>query len=231
MRIPAVWAAFLLSSCSGLVARDLAGEHPPSAPASVGGGLLGAANEGAPQVVKLPSLGRWPRYLRSQGPFYGLIGLSPYVGQLGILSEKERADSGRGYGAVLGYRVPLRGATCLGIEFMYERSQHWNVSSDVEAVATRSGLALRMSFRMDEKVHPFAMAGGGLYRLEFDQLDPRFDLSGPGVFFGGGVDFSAAARLAVRAEMCLHIWDAAEESGHGGTAGTFTVGLGAAVSF
>ena len=193
---------------------------------------LPAAPEAEPEIAHLPPLKSWPRYLRSEGPLYALFQLSPLVAQLGIVKDAKRADSGTGIGLVFGYRKPLGGANSLGFEFIYETSQHHNESSDVPATATRLLGGVRWSFRMDERLVPFALAGGGLYELTFDGLDPKFGLSGLGFMIGGGVDFSPSARFALRAELALHIWDAAEKgSGAGGMAETLTLGLGAAVSF
>jgi opacity protein-like surface antigen len=243
-----------LAGCSGFVATDPyvvgsrasqtgetgqarldepAAAHPAGAawPELAGAGFQSGVGDIEPVVIELPSLGPSPRYLRSSGPFYAQFQLSPYVGQFGILADAERADSGVGYGAVFGYRIPVAGANALGIEFIYESSRHHNDASDVDARATRAVAGMRMSFRMDERVVPFGVAGVGSYKLEFDGLDPTFNLSGLGVMLGGGLNFAPSSRFSLRTELALHIWDAAQESGAGGTAETLTLGLGAALSF
>ena len=192
---------------------------------------LAGATDIQPVVVDLPPLENWPRYLRSSGPLYGLVQLSPYVGQFGVPADAGRADTGMGYGVVFGYRVPFSGANALGFEVIYEGSSHRNEASDVDASATRIVAGVRASFRMDERTVPFAVAGVGRYSLEFDTLDPRFNLSGLGVMLGGGLNITPSPRFSFRAELALHLWDAAEESGHGGLAETLAVALGAAFSF
>jgi hypothetical protein len=196
--------------------------------------VLAAAGEEpavATGVLRLPSLSGWPRFMRPAGPLYALVELQPYVGQFGAPADYKRADSGSGIGVVAGYRVPMGGAKALGIEILYERSGHTNEASDVDAGATRLGAGVRLNLRMDERVSAFALVGGGLYALEFDRLDPGFDLHGPGVFFGGGVDFTPGGRATLRAGAVLHVWDAAQKDGSGGAAETLGLNLGAAVSF
>lgn len=193
--------------------------------------LLAGATEIQPVIVDLPPLAKWPRYLRSSGPLYGLVQLSPYVGQFGAPADAGRADSGMGYGAVLGYRVPLSGANTLGFELIYETSSHNNEASGVDASATRIVAGLRASFKMDERMVPFIVAGVGQYSLKFDTLDPKFNLSGLGVMLGAGLNISPSPRFSFRVEVALHLWDAAEESGNGGLAETLAVALGTAFSF
>jgi opacity protein-like surface antigen len=187
--------------------------------------------EDAP-VLRLPPLERWPRTMWLGGAAYALVQLNPYVAQLGVLSEYERADSGLGFGVVAGYRVPMSNAKALGFELAYERSGHTNEDAAVDATATRLVVAARLNLKMDEKFTPFAVAGAGIYKLEFDGMDPKFNLSGPGVMIGGGVDYSPKSNFSFRAELGMHIWAAEEEgTGHGGTAETLAIGLGASVSF
>ncbi|MHC4501970.1 MAG: outer membrane beta-barrel protein [Planctomycetota bacterium] len=184
------------------------------------------------EIVDLPDLSSWPRSLRAEGPTYALFQFSPYVGQFGVLKDYNRADSGVGIGFVGGYRKPLSGAKALAFEVSYGLSFHTNESSEVDAKATRFIGAARLNMRMDQKLTPFAVAGGGIYKLEFDGLDEKFNLSGMGVMFGGGVDYAPKTSFSVRAELGLHIWDAEEEaSGGGGSATTLMLGIGAALSF
>ena len=194
-------------------------------------GALAASGENTAKVVELPPLERWPRTLHGEGPMYGLFQLSPYVGQFGVISDTGRADAGVGLGAVLGYRIPVKGTAAFGFELSYGLSEHWNASSSVGASATQAGLGLRAAFRMDETLNPFATAGLGYYTMGFEGLDPRFDVSGFGGYIGGGMDMSSPERLSVRAEARLHIWEAADSTGGGGLAETLTVNLGAAWSF
>lgn len=233
MQVPSILALGLLSGCLGSVPLQLperAGRAAPAAAARLDGLLSAAIGDVEPKVFHVP-VERWPRSLRNAGPVYVLVHLSPYVGQLGAIAETRRADAGSGYGAVLGYRIPAAGATVLGFEILREASGHWNSNSDVAAAATRTCLALRANFRADSKVQPLAVAGGGLYAVEFEGLDPRFDISGPGFLLGGGVDFAPSRRFSARVELSLHVWAAAEESGGGGLAGTLAFNLGAALSF
>jgi opacity protein-like surface antigen len=232
--------ALLLSGCAGVSSGVNVPEHRlriaeeavarPSASFKITH-LLAGATEIQPVIVDLPPLAKWPRYLRSSGPLYGLVQLSPYVGQFGAPADAGRADAGMGFGAVFGYRVPLSGAKTLGFELMYEASSHNNEASGVDANATRIVAGLRANFKMDERTVPFVVAGVGQYSLEFEGLDPKFNLSGLGVMFGGGVNISPSPRFSFRAEVALHLWDAAEESGNGGLAGTLAVMLGTAFSF
>jgi hypothetical protein len=150
---------------------------------------------------------------------------------MGVLSDQERADSGFGLGLVGGYRFPMSGARSLGVELGYEWSGHTNPTSHVDAKATRLTAQARLSFNADENLVPFAVAGGGLYSLEFDKLASEYDLSGLGLLMGGGAEYVHASGFFARAELGLHIWDAAEESGAGGVAETLTLSLGAAYSF
>ena len=192
----------------------------------------GSGDEIEPVIADLPDLEKWPRYLRAEGPLYGLVQFSPYVGQFGTPADAKRADSGMGYGLTVGYRVPFSGASALGFEFIYESSGHRNEASDVDARATRIVAGARLSLKMDEKIVPFAVAGLGSYSLKFDGLDSEYDLSGLGVMIGGGINVSPSPRFSFRSELALHLWDAAEEgSGHGGMAETLALALGAAFSF
>ena len=194
--------------------------------------LPAADHEEDEPVLRLPPLERWPRTMWLGGAAYALVQLNPYVAQLGVLSDYERADSGLGFGVVAGYRLPMSNAKALGFEFVYERSGHTNEDAAVDATATRLVAATRLSLKMDEKFTPFAVAGAGIYKLEFDGMDPNFNLSGLGVMIGGGVDYSPKSSFSLRAELGMHIWAAEEEgSGHGGTAETFAIGLGASMSF
>lgn len=227
MRVFYIWILFFLVSCSSLICREAVGRETGSSAADI----FATGNGKEPTRVDLPSLEQWPAYLPGRSPWYGLITLSPYVSQMGILADTERADSGMGFGAVFGYDMPLFSATSLGFEMSYEQSRHQNLSSDVGALATRLGAGLRMTFRIDETIRPFVIAGAGAYSMDFDDLDPKFDLSGEGFYFGGGTGFALKSRFAIKAGMCMHIWDAAEASGRGGVAQTLTVNLGAAVNF
>lgn len=233
MRQAVILAAILVSGCSSLVAANLArepvGTFPPEA-AEVPSALA-AAPDVEIEIVDLPSLSSWPRSLRAKGPVYALLHVSPYVGQLGVLADYKRADSGMGFGLVGGYRKPMSGAKAMSLEFIFERSGHTNESSDVDATATRILGAVRLNMKMDQKLTPFVVAGGGEYFLKFDELDSKFNLSGLGVMLGAGVDFAPKRGFFVRAELDVHIWDAAEESGNGGMAITPTIGIGAALSF
>jgi opacity protein-like surface antigen len=193
--------------------------------------FLAGASDVQPVIVDLPPLKNWPRYLRSAGPLYGLVQLSPYVGQFGVPADTGRAGAGIGFGLVFGYRIPFSSTNALGIEVMYESSKHDNDASRVDARAKRLVVGARANFKMDERLVPFAVAGLGRYSLEFDGLDPKYDLSGMGVMFGGGVSFSPKPRLSVRAELNLHLWDAAEASGNGGGAQTLALSFGTAFSF
>lgn len=234
MRQAVILAAILVSGCSSLVATNLARERVGTFPPEAAGvpSALAAAGEVEIEIVYLPSLSSWPRSLRAKGPMYALYKFSPYVGQLGVLKDYKRADSGIGFlGVAVGYRKPLSGAKAMSFEFIFEQSAHTNESSDVDATATRLLGAVRLNMKMDEKLTPFVVAGGGRYSLEFDELNSKFNLSGLGIMLGGGVDFAPNTGFFVRAELAVHIWDAAEESGNGGRAITPTIGIGAAVSF
>lgn len=232
--------ALLLSGCAGVTLGVTAPERRmavaervtarPSGSSEVTH-ILAGATDIQPVIVDLPPLGKWPRYLRSSGPLYGLVQLSPYVGQFGLPADAGRANAGMGYGVTVGYRVPFSGENAIGFELIYEASGHDNEASGVDASATRIVAGLRANFGMDERMVPFAVAGIGRYSLEFDGLDPKFDLSGLGVMFGGGVNISPSPRFSFRAEIALHLWDAAEESGNGGLAETLAVAFGTAFSF
>lgn len=215
---------------AGCVSR-LPGAGVPESPAGVCAAALAAAGEGEVEIVELPPLEKWPRTLRGEGPLYGMLQLTPYVGQFGVVSDTGRADDGVGLGAVFGYKMPFRGTAVLGVEVSYGLSQHWNASSSVGASATQAGLGLRAAFRMDGMLNPFATAGLGYYTMAFDNLDSKFDLSGLGGYVGGGVDVSSTKALSIRTEAKLHLWEAADSMGGGGLAETLTVSLGAAWSF
>jgi hypothetical protein len=170
------------------------------------------------------------------GAGYALVQFNPYVGQLGVLAERKRAGAGLGFGIVCGYRMIVRGATAIGLEVVVDASEHTNDISHTAAHATRTGVGLRASFRADEALQPFVSAGGGQYALRSDGMPSKFDLAGPGVFVGGGLDYSPPSpsqrgRFFARAELSLGLWGAVDEVGGGGLAGTVTLGLGAAVSF
>jgi hypothetical protein len=91
--------------------------------------------------------------------------------------------------------------------------------------------AARLNLAMNRKLNPFVVAGGGSYMLDFAEINPRFDLTGPGFMLGGGVDYVPQPAFSVRAELCVHVWEAYEESGDGGVAETLALALGAALSF
>ena len=235
----AIVAAAALMGCvatgpEGSVAGgDLrASAYPPLA-VEVPGLLTSEAGDSVtPQVVSLPPGDGWPRLLPDAGPFYALAQFSPYVGQFGVLADWDRADAGYGLGALFGYRLPLNNAFALGLEVQYEFSEHKNPSAGVDAHHTRYGGAVRATFNFDRKLRPFGVVGGGEYRMEFDSVDPKFFLRGLGVFLGGGVDYVHSGQLAIRGEMTIHIWDAAEIGyDKGGTATTLFLGAGAAFSF
>ncbi len=229
----AIVAAVLVSGCSGLVATDTL--PPPAGAAPAAAAAVPRALAGAGEVettfVDLPPVGGWPRVLRTKGPVYALAQFSPYVGQLGVLSDYERADAGMGYGVVFGYRMPMGGAKALSFEAIYEQSSHTSDATGRDATATRIVAASRLSMKMDDKLMPFVVAGGGMYALDFDGLPSEYNLSGLGVMLGGGVDYSPSPGFLIRAEVDVHVWGAAEESGSGGTAQTLTLVVGAAVSF
>jgi len=226
-------AALLLAGCSGARYVDVAPGVTSTAPGQLRPLTVLASADGLDDVplLDLPPLPKWPRTLRSGGAAYAMLDLAPYVGQLGVLSQYERADAGVGVGVTAGYRTPLAGAKTLGFEFIFETSNHYNAAAGVDATATRLLGAARLNMKMDTKLTPFALVGGGLYQLQYAQLDPRFDLSGLGLLFGGGVDFTPNPKFTLRAELGAHVWAAAEESGDGGVAGTIAINLGAGVSF
>lgn len=226
-------AAVLVSGCSGLVATDTLPPPAGAAPAAAAEvpRALAGAGEVETKFVDLPPVGGWPRVLRVKGPVYALVTLSPYVGQLGVLSDYERADAGMGWGLAVGYRMPMGGAKALALEVIYEQSSHTSDATGFDATATRIVAASRLSMKMDEKLMPFAVVGGGFYDLEFDGMPSEYNLSGLGVMVGGGVDYSPSPGFLIRAEVDVHVWGAAEESGSGGTAQTVTLVIGAAVSF
>ncbi len=231
-----VLAAFLIAAgCSGpgsYLATIGSGSALPASTTSPALLLPAAEPEGPqPHTFELPSLGRWPLSFGGRGPVYVLAQLSPYVGQLGVLAEARRADTGTGFGAAFGYRVPLTGARSLGFELICETSSHWNEASDVDGTANRISAGARLSFRADQRVVPFAVAGAGYYELRFKDLGFGTELAGPGLLVGGGVDYVPVKAFTVRLEMNVHVWDAADDYGHGGVAATITIGLGAGTSF
>lgn len=189
------------------------------------------AEADSPPVLQLPPLERWPRTMWIEGAAYALVQFNPYVGHLGVVAERKRADAGLGYGLVCGYRMTVRGTTVLALEAGFDASEHENEVSRTGAHATRVGLGLRASFRGDERLQPFMTAGAGRYALDFDDMSPEYDLSGLGVSFGGGVDFSPSRRFSARGELSMGLWEAADEFGGSGLAATVTFGLGAMVSF
>ena len=182
-------------------------------------------------LLRLPPLERLPRTMWLKGAAYALVQFNPYVGQLGVLAESKRADAGLGFGVVCGYRLTVRGTTAVGLEVSYDASEHTNEISQTGARASRTGLGLRASLHADEKLSPFLAAGVGLYAIDFGDLPPKYDLSGSGVFLGGGADFSPSSRFSMRGELSLGLWEATDELGGGGIAATLTLGLGAVVSF
>ncbi len=169
--------------------------------------------------------------MRQDGAAYALVQFSPYVGQFGVLAGSGRADAGLGYGMVLGYRAIVRGSTSVALEVSHEASVHRNSLAGTASHANRAGLGLRASLHSDEKLQPFVSAGAALYTLRFDDMPTKFDLSGPGAFVAGGVDYSFSSRFTARAELSLGLWEAADETGGGGLAATITLGTGAAFSF
>lgn len=234
----------LCAGCAGLpgVAKPVNISVPLGVSAAPGGldsfalptSALAAALESEeiePTIVDIPDLPSWPRFLRFRGPMYALVQFEPYVGQMGILADKERADAGMGIGFVGGVRTPMAGGKSLGFEGLLGMSRHYNAASDVDANATRLAGAVRMSFGADEKVVPFVVGGVGRYRLSFDKLPSEYNLSGLGALVGGGVEYVSGGTVSARAELTLHIWDAAQPDGGGGLAETLVLALGAAFSF
>jgi len=191
-----------------------------------------AADSVEPEIVALPPLPRWPILMRTAGPFYTHVMLAPLVIQTGILADARRADAGAGVSFAFGMVLFTGGTTMLGLEGVFGQSSHYNPTSEVDGTASRQCVAGRLLMGGDQARHPFVVAGVGSYALAFDGLDDRFDLSGIGVYAGGGVDFVTTRNLSVRVDGEVHIWDAAESgSGNGGVAGTVRIGVGAALSF
>jgi hypothetical protein len=186
-----------------------------------------------PQEVLLPATDRWPRTFPDAGPFYVLAQFSPLVFPVGVLRGTDRLDGvGYGLGALAGWRLPLTNAFSLGFEVQGELSEHKNPSAGVKAHHTRLGGAVRATFNLDRNLRPFGVAGGGEYEVQFNEIPGSFHLAGPGVFLGGGVDYVHLDRLAIRGEMTLHLWNAAEKgSGASGQAAMLFIGAGAAFSF
>jgi len=187
-----------------------------------------------PRTVELPSLPRWPGFISMKGPVYAMVEILPLVAQAGAPADAKRAGTNNqiGIGIQAGYRVLIGGTTALGVEFYYQASEHRNTLSDVPAMAERTGVGVRLNFRMDTAKSPFAVVGVGDYALSFEGLDPKYDLGGMGVLLGGGVDFIMPGNsLAVRAEAGLHLWDATDATGAGDLAGTLAFGVGALFSF
>ena len=230
-----VLAAFFLAGCFGReshLSAAGAGDALPATTTSPALLLLAAEQEGPElHAFDLPPLGRWPLSFGGRGPVYAFVQLAPYVGQLGVLAEARRADTGTGFGATFGYRVPLTGARSLGFELICETSSHHNEASDVDGRANRISAGARLSFRADQRIVPFAVAGAGYYELRFEDLGFGTELAGPGLLVGGGVDYVPVKAFTVRLEMNVHVWDAADDYGHGGVAATITIGLGAGTSF
>ena len=225
--------AAMLNGCASSLAVDAAAGNRIAMPDPVAAmALLASADDldDAPLVV-LPPAPKWPRTLQPNGSNYVMVQFVPYVGQFGVLADYDRADTGQGMSISAGRRIPLAGGTALGIEIDYETSDHFSPSSGVDAAATRLAVAARLSMKMDTKVIPFALAGGGIYALDYEVLDPRYDLSGLGIVLGGGTDFVPTPALTLRVELVAHIWAAAEESGSGGTATTLCLGFGVGSSF
>jgi opacity protein-like surface antigen len=236
-RVCAVVALVVVAAAlTGCARQDLsplaAGTRGARADVASPAGRLAADFDESMPVVELPPLARLPRTIWTGGSTYALVYFSPYVGQFGVLAEYERADAGMGLGIAAGTRVPFKETTVLGLEFILDSSAHTNTASGVGATAMRTLCGARMSFAMDKKLSPFALAGGGLYSLEYDTLDPEYDLSGLGFMLGGGVDFAPKKKVSLRAELDVHFWVAQEQgAGGGGLATTVCLVLGGGMSF
>jgi hypothetical protein len=234
-----VWSALIVSgSLAGcgmqglMLAGDPAGAAGPPVLASLAPSLAAGLGDEDLPVLELPALEKIPRTMWVGGALYAMVQFSPYVGQLGVLEKYKRADTGAGVGIVAGYRIPVKSTTALGIEFVMDQSAHTSEASDVGATATRILGEARLSMSMDRKLSPFALAGVGIYTLAFDEIDSRYDLSGPGLVIGGGIDFSPKKSFSLRAELDAHFWVAEEEaSGGGGLATTLSLVLGAGMNF
>ncbi len=226
-------ATAVAAGCSAVVPADLALPGGSASPegASAAARLVAGAMDVERVVLVAPPVERWPRAMRGAGPFYLLVQASPYVGHFGVTAEGNRADAGTGFGAVVGRRTVRGMSRMTGFEAFFESSGHYNPHSGVDGTATRAGIGLAVSFRPDEKLQPFVLAGAGYYMLRFEELDPKFDITGPGGYLGGGLDIVAARRFTVRAELRVHVWSAADGSGSGGVAGTTTFALGVATAF
>ncbi len=169
--------------------------------------------------------------MQGGGPIHAVVLFAPYVGMFGTLADIERADAGTGFGIAVGYRFPVRLSSAVEIALVYEESNHYNPTSDVDGHATRLGVRLGASFNMSKQVHPFVAVGAESSSLAFDDLGSDFAFSGPGFVVCGGIDYAPAKGMSPRAQPGLHVWDAADGSGGGGMTETLTVGLGATFGF
>jgi hypothetical protein len=232
--LSAIVLACAVAGCQGEALTADVRAHGNAAMPTVGPAHLLAADfeDDDVPVLELPALEKLPRTMWVGGAIYALVHFSPYVGQFGVLEEYQRADDGSGAGFTAGYRVPIKGTVALGIELTVDRSEHFSEATSLDATATRMTGGVRLNTKMDGKLSPFVVAGGGSYTLEFDEIDSGYDLSGPGFVIGGGVDYSPKKAFLLRAEVDVHNWTAREDlSGGGGRATTVLFALGAGTSF
>jgi hypothetical protein len=184
-----------------------------------------------PTYVDLPSGDKWPRTMRGGGPLVATVTFAPYVGMLGTMADIDRADDGSGFGVAFAYRLAASESTTFDVGVGYEMSNHASPATDLDATATRTCLRATLSMNKSSKLQPFVAGGAGSYALEFDGLDSEFAFTGTGGFVGGGIDYVPTGGVAIRFDIGLHVWDAADGSGGGGTTETLVVGLGASFGF
>ncbi len=224
-------AAILSAGCASVPMAQVTERTGLALPSTLEPLRFLAAGTQEPTYVDLPNADRWPRSMQGGGPMHVAVMFAPYVGVFGALADIERSDAGSGFGVAVGYRMPSSSSRTLDLSLAYEESSHHNPTSDVEGRATRLGARLGMSFAMGNKTRPYAAVGAEMSSLTFDGLASEYGFSGPGLFVGGGIDYSPSGSVSLRAEIGLHVWDATDGSGGGGVTETLSVGLGAAFGF
>jgi len=225
-------ATSLLVGCvgQGLRETELApASFAPAVAASVADVM--AADIMDPTYLDLPSGDRWPRTMRGGGPLVATVTFAPYVGMLGTLADIDRADDGSGFGVAFSWRLAVSASSSLDVGAGFETSSHTSPATGLDATATRTCLRATLSLNKGSKLQPFVAGGAGAYALDFDGLASEFAFSGAGGFVGGGVEYVPTGGVAVRFDVALHAWDAADGSGGGGVTETLVVALGASLGF
>ncbi len=79
------------------------------------------------------------------------------------------------------------------------------ISGDLEGTHVSYALGYREFFRLGRRFRPTWTAGMTYNTVRFRDLNDDFDILGPGVYAGAGVDYALSARWSIGLEGLLHL--------------------------